>query len=179
MFLQKSVFMHSLHYKNLPFMLSSYCLPVTHTISTRYATNLNYIIPLFNTNRGQKSIKYSGPKVWSVIPKDIKELAYRKPFSRKVKAYLLEILAEKSRNLPIQSETPPWLIQNNDLTNLHNIFNVTNDEMFYGFDLSLTEIFANESANRTFHGFDVSINLTYLFGYDSENSNFLGFPDSN
>ena len=172
MFLQRSVFMHSLHYRNLPFMLSSYCLPVSHSISTRYATNMNYKIPLFNTSRGQKSIKFTGPKVWSTIPKEIKEVAYRKPFSRKIKSFLLELLAEKSRNLPVQSETPPWLIENNDL---QTIFDVTDNDTFYGFNLSLREIFANESANITFYGFNISLNLTDIFRSDYENSDFLGF----
>ena len=87
--LQKSVFMHSLHYKNLPYMLSSYCLPIAHSYSTRYASNLNYRTPQIRTKRGQSSIKYAGPVVWSQVPKDTKEIAYRKPFSKKMKSHLL------------------------------------------------------------------------------------------
>ena len=171
MFLQRSVFMHSHHYKNLPYMLSSYCLPVAHSIPTRYAENLNYRIPLFTTNRGQKSIKYLGPKVWSQIPKDIKELAYRKPFSRKMKSYLLRILSEKSQYLPIRTETPPWQIQIEEPNDLETIFNTTSNETFLGFDLSLRHIF-NTTTNETFLGFDLS--LRDIFNTTS-NETFLGF----
>ena len=193
MFLQKSIFMHNLHYKRLPFMLSSYCLPVTHTISTRYLSNLNYKIPLFHTNRGQKSIKYSGPKAWSLIPKTIKEIAYKKPFSRKMKSFLLNILAEKSRNTPAQSEIPPWHVGTSSPNELQILFDTSDNETFYGFDVtgtfegnsknktlhgfdvtSLTNIFANETSDETFYGFDV-LSLTNIFGNDTENSVFLGF----
>ena len=159
LFLQKSIFMHNFRYKNLPFMLSSYCFPVSHSISTRYASNMNYRIPLYKTNRGQKSIKYTGPKVWSEIPKEIKLLAYRKPFSKKLKTYLLSILSEKARNLPVQSETPPWLIEEVD----------ESDQLLNTFDISLTEIFENDSVDETFYGFDVVSNPSDILQSDSGN----------
>ena len=52
-----------------------------------------------------------------------------------MKDHLLGILAEKSRNLPIQSETPPWLNEIDEPDELQIIFNTTDDETFYGFDV--------------------------------------------
>ena len=91
LFLQKSVFMHNLHYKNLPFALSTYCNQPTHRYSTRYASSGNYVLPCAKTNRGQRSIKYTGPKTWAEVPKTIKEIAFRKPFSKNLKQHLLSI----------------------------------------------------------------------------------------
>ena len=81
--------MHNLHYKNLPFALSVYCQQPEHRYSTRYMTSHNYVLPRATTNRGQKSIKFAGPKVWAEIPKHLKEVAFRKPFSRKLKEHIL------------------------------------------------------------------------------------------
>ena len=154
-------------------MLSSYCLPVAHSIRTRYAENMNYRIPLYTSNRGQKSIKYLGPKVWSQIPKNIKEIAYRKPFSMKIKTFLLTALHEKSRNLPIRTETPPWQVERDAPNDLHTIFNTTSDETFLGFAMSLSEIFQNATCDETFLGFTLS--LTEIFQNDSNDSEFFGF----
>ncbi len=132
-------------------MLSSYCLLVAHSISTRYASNINYMIPRVQTNRGQNSIKYSGPKVWSQIPIDNKLIAFKKPFSKNMKSHLLRMVEEKSRNLPITY----WKQTTDD--ELQNIFESTgNESTFYGFDF---------------------LSLTFLFESDSENSTFLGFPN--
>ena len=91
LFHQKTVFMHNLHYDNLPFALSSYCSKPTHSYATRYATSGNYVLPCTKTNRGQGSIKYTGPKAWAKVPNALKEVAFRKPFSKKCKEHLLSI----------------------------------------------------------------------------------------
>ena len=89
LFLQRAIFMHNLHYKNLPFVLSVYCHQPDHRYSTRYATSLNYVLPPTATNRGQASIKFTGPKAWAKVPKHLKEVAFRRPFSKKLKEYVL------------------------------------------------------------------------------------------
>ena len=89
--LQKSTFMHCLHYKNLPFTLKNYCHQPEHRYPTRYKTSGNYVLPNSKTNRGQCSIKYTGPKAWARVPDELKEIAFRKPFSRKFKEHLLKI----------------------------------------------------------------------------------------
>ena len=150
--LQKSVFMHSLHTGNLPFMLSSYCLPVAHSISTRYASNLNYRLPIVHSKCDQSSIKFSGPKAWSLIPKDVKEIAFRKPFSRKVKNTLLKTLKDKTKSLSITY----WKPQGNELQNPENE-NIPNDPdidcTFFDPDNSILEIFLSSDSESEFMGF--------------------------
>ena len=88
-FLQKTIFMHSLHHKVLPFTFSTYCKQPEHQYSTRYKSANNYVLPCPTTNRSQRSIKFSGPKAWSDVPKHLKEIAFRKPFSKKHKEHIL------------------------------------------------------------------------------------------
>ena len=64
--LQRTIFMHSLLYNNLPFALSAYCRQPEHRDPTRYKTLENYILPNSVTNRGQGSIEFAGPKAWDV-----------------------------------------------------------------------------------------------------------------
>ena len=81
--------MHSIHYNNLPFALQMYCEQPEHRYSTRYKTSGNYVLPKSITNRGQRSIKYTGPKAWAEVPILLKEIAFRKPFSKKIKEFIL------------------------------------------------------------------------------------------
>ena len=157
-FLQKSVFMHNLHYKNLPFALSTYCNQPMHRYSTRYATSSNYVLPCAKTNRGQRSIKYTGPKAWAEVPKSIKDIAFRKPFSKKFKEHLLsisyvEMLAEPISNNESANE-------NLELEGLQLLF-TTNDEnaIFPGLEArssfsGLERIFLAESSDEEFLGFE-------------------------
>ena len=81
--------MHSLHYNTLPFALKTYCQKPKHSYPTRYKTLRNYVLPHCITNRGQKSIKYTGPKVWAEVPALVKDIVFRKPFSKKTqRAYI-------------------------------------------------------------------------------------------
>ena len=65
--------MHSLHYKNLPSAFGTYCEQPDHRYPTRYATTKNYVLPRSTTNRGQRSIKYAGPKAWAEVPTQLKD----------------------------------------------------------------------------------------------------------
>ena len=92
LFLQQSIFMHGLHYNSLPYTFGTYCKQPEHRYPTRYATSGNYVLPLSSTNRGQSSIKYTGPKAWAETPKNIKDIAFKKPFSNKLKEHILNII---------------------------------------------------------------------------------------
>ena len=186
-FLQKSIFMHSLHIKSLPFTLSFYCHLPEHRYSTRYKTSNNYVLPCPTTNRSQRSIKFSGPKAWADIPNKFKELAFRKPFSKQLKEHILQT---------IFVDMPPirnFNSRNNneiDLFDLATLFE-TDDENneFLGFDTAeenernaLTELdllFATSGDGEDeFYGFsDNSLNsdLNFLFTNESNDSDFHGF----
>ena len=121
LFLQKNVFMHNLHYKNLPFALSTYCNKPTHKYSTRYAASSNYVLPCAKTNRGQRSIKYTGPKAWAEVPDTIKEIAFRKPFSKKFKEHLLLISHVEMPAEPVSNNES--IDENIRLEELQQLFN--------------------------------------------------------
>ena len=71
--------------------------------STRYTSYRNFILPPTRTIRGQTSIKFAGPKVWNQIPNTLKEIAFRKPFSKQIKKYIITKLKDSAKNLPPNS----------------------------------------------------------------------------
>ena len=93
-------------------------------------------------------MKFSGPKVWSQIPTEIKEIGFRKPFTKKMKNHLMSILADKSIALPItfwrkienEQQTTPSTVTHEFSANRSSL-------------LSLTEIFENDSDTSEFLGF--------------------------
>ena len=147
--------MHSLHYKNLPVALSFYCHQPSHSYSTRYATSSNYVLPHCTTNRGQNSIKFTGPKVWSEVPLSLKDVAFRKPFSKKLKDHILkttyvEMPQKRTKSFPI----------------------ATKDEV-----IELKALFESDEEEGEFYGFNSSMNmsLTFIFQDVSDGEEFLGF----
>ena len=145
--------MHNLHYKKLPHALSSYCQAVEHAQSTRYRSELNYYVPSTTTVRGQKSIKYSGPIAWRDVPKTMKDIAFRKPFTKKMKQHILDGLLEANKNLPASTFNLNDILNSNSFedTNfdeLQDIFDCTDENItFNGFELSGLDIFSNGSHN--------------------------------
>ena len=179
-FLQQSTFMHCLHYKKLPSVLIGYCQPPVHRYSTRYKTSRNYVLPNSITNRGQSSIKFSGPKAWAEVPNDHKEIAFRKPFSKKLKEYILkttfvDLPQKRSKNNKKDTEE--------NLDSLRVLFESESEEdEFHGFDNnenndSLRALFQSDDEENTFFGFDTtnSNNLTLIFQEDSDGEDFFGF----
>ena len=128
LFMQKSVFMHSIHYNSLPFALQSYCEQPEHRYLTRYKTAGNYVLPKSTTNRGQGSIKYTGPKAWVEVPLILKDIAFRKPFSKKLKEYILGT---------IYVDMPPKITPASGTT----------------LDISLSALFASDDEEGEFFGF--------------------------
>ena len=128
LFLQKSVFMHSIHYNSLPLVLQSYCEQPEHRYSTRYETSGNYVLPKSITNRGQRSIKYTGPKAWVEVPLLLKDIAFRKPFTKKLKEYILDTIYVDIPPKPTRSSDPIL-------------------------DVSLTTLFASDEEEGEFYGF--------------------------
>ena len=157
LFMQRSIFMHGFSYNNLPYVFNTYCHQPQHRYPTRYATSGNYVLPHATTNRGQSSIKYTGPKAWAEIPKALKEIAYRKPFSKKLKNHILSLNFEELPPTPTRDST-----ENQGDSLLEAIRSLFLDEdiineTFYGFNnlepSDLEIIFANESDDEEFFGF--------------------------
>ena len=157
LFMQRSIFMHSFSYNNLPYVFDIYCHQPQHRYSTRYVTSGNYVLPRATTNRGQSSIKYTGPKAWAEVPKPLKEIAYRKPFSKKFKEHILSLNYEELPPKPTRDSTENQ--GDSQLEAIRSLFldeDVIN-ETFYGFDHfetpDLETIFATESDDDEFFGF--------------------------
>ena len=115
-------------------MMTPSCLPLQNH-NTRYSTNKNFALPLVKTARGQSSIKYTGPKAWAKVPTNFKEIAFRKPFSKKLKKFVLD--TQKQSNYGISPEST-YLKRKKKKSHLHNelkaIFEESDDDStFYGF----------------------------------------------
>ena len=165
LFLQKTVFMHSLHYKNLPFSLSTYCKQPEHRYPTRYKSANNYILPCSKTNRSQRSIKFSGPKAWSEVPNHVKEIAFRKPFSKSHKEHILKQIYV---DMPLERK---------------NSKRKNNQDSIFSDAFDLCILFGSDNVNEEFFGFEVSVenndttfsDLAQIFNDSNSNEEFLGF----
>ena len=92
----------------------------------------NYVLPKSTTNCSQKSIKYTGPKAWAEVPKEIKDIAFRKPFSKKCKEHVLKTIFVE---LPPKSKD--IFVNDNKCDELRLLFETdTDDEDFLGFTIS-------------------------------------------
>ena len=149
--------MHSFSYNNLPYVFNTYCHQPQHRYSTRYASSGNYVLPRAITNRGQSSIKYTGPKAWAEIPKALKEIAYRKPFSKKLKKHILSLNFEELPPTPARDST-----ENQGDSLLEAIRSLFLDE---------------DIITETFYGFNnlEPPDLETIFAYESDDEEFLGF----
>ena len=135
LYMQRAIFMHNLHYNNLQHALSKCCTQPSH--NTCYASNMNFILPPTKTVRGQTSIKFTGPKVWSQIPNNLKEIAFRKPFSKQLKKDIITKMKKSVENLPPNSYlTNKRKKENKDNFDLKLIFDENDDSfIFIGFDM--------------------------------------------
>ena len=176
---QRAIFMHCLHYKSLPFMLSCYCQQSEQSQNTRGQANMNYIIPVVKTVRGQTSIKYTGPKAWGEVPKALKDVAFRKPFSKGLKKHILE---ENFVDLPKQTNTKG---KHKGFEDLKRIFETEDENEFFGFESKtadlddLRRIFETEDESDFFGFESETVNLKTIFLSDDETSEFLGFESEN
>ena len=74
--------------KNLLVNLSNYFILSKNIYSTRFTTNENLQTPLFRLQRTQKSIKFTGAKIWNSIQSNIRKSSFRN-FKKMFKTYLL------------------------------------------------------------------------------------------
>ncbi len=105
--LQRANYMYSFSKNLLPTTFSSYCSKPAHRYETRYSKT-NYTIPKYNSRISATSLKVIGPKTWADISSDIKQLPFRKTFSKRLKNLYLSKLPTNKRtkklNLKKQGE---------------------------------------------------------------------------
>jgi len=79
------------HFSNkLPENFQNYFikLQIIHSVNTRrQVSGLNYNIPIYETVRHQRSVKYQGVSLWHSIRHDIRKDTFRK-FKKVCKTYL-------------------------------------------------------------------------------------------
>ena len=66
--------MHSVYHNYLPITFQDYFQFIDHNQATRSRTNICYYLPLPRTEKGKKSLKYSGVQNWSRIPESLRHL---------------------------------------------------------------------------------------------------------
>ena len=99
-------------------------------------------------------MKFAGPKAWAEVPNELKDLAFRKPFSKKLKEHILSTIFTE---MPTQRNVE-----------------IENNEMDF-FDIAA--LFESEDSEFEFFGFlniSVSNDMAQLFD-ESNASDFLGF----
>ena len=72
--------MHQFSDKSLPASFKKYftCTTFVHRHSTRTSERNDYFLPHFSTSRLQRSIRFSGVKIWNSIPCKFKNLSFKK-----------------------------------------------------------------------------------------------------
>ena len=85
-----STFVYKWAASQLPEIFSQYY--ITRGSITERNTRQAYVLdaPFYGTDRGQRSIKYLGAKIWNVIPNFIKDAPTVHLFKKKCKDYLLD-----------------------------------------------------------------------------------------
>ena len=138
--------MHCLYYNNLPASLSNYCTKSQGSRTTRYMSNKNFILPPVRTLRGQSSIKFAGPKAWSKVPVELKNIAFKKTFSKKMKDFILKGQREANRNLPensyLKKKKQKAAEEKEKRRQMLDLFNETNEDfILIGFDQEQNPIY--------------------------------------
>ena len=85
--LQRANYMYSFSNNLLPSAFISYCAKPTHRYQTRYSKT-NYTLPKYSSRICETSIKVIGPKLWTDIPTNFKQLPFRKTFFEKFEEFL-------------------------------------------------------------------------------------------
>ena len=82
-------FMYRNSQNALPSTFDQYFSDIDHRYHTRCRSNYTYRLPATRIEIGKQSVKFSGVKVWSDIPNDIRSLTSFNTFSDQLKSFLL------------------------------------------------------------------------------------------
>ena len=83
--------------KMLPDQFSNYLTEASHVYEkfTRASYQNNYFIPLLNTSKAQRSIKYQGPLIWNALDADLKDARHCNPSKQNLKTYSCKNMIKK------------------------------------------------------------------------------------
>ena len=108
----------------------------THGYQTRYSKT-NYAVPKYNSRICETSLKVIGPKLWTDIPTNFKQLPFRKTFSKNLKNFYLNKLPTEKRTKKLNLDDKDKKVGNEpDLysLSLQEMFNISFEQSFHGFD---------------------------------------------
>ena len=134
------------------------------------------MLPKSVSNRGQNSIKFMGPKAWVTVPNHLKQIAFSKSFSRKLKEYILStIYVELPTKSTCHTNTNG---QGVSLDDLRVLFDSSDEEGdFLGFDNTTQNSSDFDLGTRgdIFRQSINSPNIREIFESSDEEGDFLGF----
>ena len=87
-FYENAKFMHSVYHNIMPLAFQDYFQSIHHSHNTRTRTNMQYYVPFPRTERGRKSLRYTGVYTWADIPHSFRTLSV-KQFKFSLKGYIL------------------------------------------------------------------------------------------
>ena len=74
----------------LPSTFDQYFSHINHQYHTRCRSTNTYRLPAMRIDIGKQSVRFSGVKIWSDIPNNIKSLTSFNLFSDQLKSFLLQ-----------------------------------------------------------------------------------------
>ena len=80
---------HRIYHNQMPLAFQDYFQVITHPYNTRTRKNAGFVIPQPRTERGKRSLKYTGIEVWAAIPESLKHMSH-KSFKYHLKAFVIE-----------------------------------------------------------------------------------------
>ena len=87
-FYETAKFMHRFYHNLMPIAFQDYFQAISHSYNTR-ARNVNcYVTPQPRTEKGKRSIRFCGIKLWSIVPDSLRNLT-PKLFKQHLKDYIL------------------------------------------------------------------------------------------
>ena len=91
-FFEKALFVFKFKMEMLPHQFSNYLteMSLVYKKFTRVFYQNNYFIPLLNTSKPQRSIKYQGSLIWNALDADLKTCKTLQSFKTKLKNLLLQ-----------------------------------------------------------------------------------------
>ena len=96
-FAEVGKFMFRKHKLTLPLSFDGYYNHINHNHNTRTRLHSEFSLPCPRTELGKQSIKYTGVKIWSKIPNDLKNSTNLQSFSTQIKSHILT--KEQSPNI--------------------------------------------------------------------------------
>ena len=88
-FYETAKFMHRVYHNQMPLAFQDYFQVISHPYNTRTRNNVGFALPRPRTERGKKSLRYSGIEVWAGVPESIKNMSHAS-FKYHLKEFIFE-----------------------------------------------------------------------------------------